>query len=242
MPDDLRLPIAATTLAPEDDPVDPPLAVRGPDAVPSTATSDEDSAKRLRLVVAGKIDQAKEEIVRMVVEALESGAKEATANASTAEPERAVAKQLVPIGQRMVAFAFATACRAAMDDDLHKRGLTREQVRLRTDEDGYITVGTTFGPITFPTFTYRDLSSPLGSVIRHPAHGLFPYHLACRSSPLCLEWEARLGAQHPFRKAEQLLRFFTRGASTIEDTSIARHMLALSSMVDSSWLYRTPVS
>lgn len=239
MPDDQRLRIASTTLAPEHDPVDRQRNAQDPDG-PPVAAPDGGPAKKLRHVVASKIDHAQQEIVRMVVEALELGAKEAVAGASVAELERAVAKRLVPIAQRMAAFFFATACRAAMDVDLHERGLSRAQVRLRTDEDGYITVSTTFGPITFPTFTYRDLTSPLGAVIRRPAHRLFPYHQACRSSALCLEWEARLGAQHPFRRAEELLRFFTRGASTVEDTSICRHMLALSSMVDWPWLYRTP--
>ena len=240
MPDDLLMPIAARTVTPKHDGVDPPVDRCDRDAVPGGGSGGDDLASRLRLVVAGKIDHASEEIVRLVVEALSLGAMEGRAGASTAELERAVGKRLVLIGQRMVAFVFATACQAAMDDDQRKRGLTHEQVRLRTDKDGYITVSTTFGPITFPTFTYRDLSSPLGSVIRHPSHRLFPYHPACRSTPLCLEWETRLGAQHPFRKAQEQLRFFTRGASTIEDTSIARHMLALNRMVDSSWLYRTP--
>lgn len=234
MPDDLCLQIAPTTIEQDNDAVDRPLDGYESDGDAGRVGGTE------RLVIAGKIEHASTEIVRLVVEALERAAKEAASGASTAELERTVAKQVVSIGQRMVALAFATSCRAAMDKDLRERGLTREQVRLRTDEDGYITVSTTFGPITFPTFTYRDLSSPLGSVIRRPAHRVFPYHQACRSSPLCLEWEARLGAQHPYRKAEELLRFFTRGASTVEDTSISRHMLALSSMVKPSWLYETP--
>ena len=36
------------------------------------------------------------------------------------------------------------------------------------------------------------------------------------------------------------MAFFTRGASTIEDATISRHMLAMSRMVEPEWLYQTP--
>ena len=34
-------------------------------------------------------------------------------------------------------------------------------VKFQADEDGYITVHTTFGPVTFPIFAYRDMTTPL---------------------------------------------------------------------------------
>lgn len=176
----------------------------------------------------------------MMAAALTKIERSAFAGASVAMLERAVGAEVISLAQHMIAVAFATACRAAMLADLRERGVRFGQVRLRTDEDGYATVHTTFGPITFPTFAYYDLSTPAASVTRRPAEKLFPFHQACRSSPLCLEWEARLGAQHPFRKAEELFHFFTRGVSTVEDTTISRHMLALSDMVEPSWLYKQP--
>jgi hypothetical protein len=163
-----------------------------------------------------------------------------TAGAGPRDLEVAVGEVTTGIGRRVVAYAFAAACRQAAEGEIARLQLTRDDVRLRTDEDGYLTVHTTFGVVTFPAFVFRVLSSPCGAVVHHPARRVFPYHDRCRSSPLSLEWEARMGGGHPFRKAADLLSFFTRGASTIEDTTISSHMLALSSIVDPSWLYRRP--
>ena len=193
-----------------------------------------------RLVIARRFGTATDEILELVRSALELAASEAEAGASLAELEAAVGGRVVAIAQHALAFVFASACRAAMQRDIQERALTRDDFRLRTDDAGYVSMHTTFGPITFPIFAYRDLSTPAASVTRTPARTLFPYHRSCRSSPLCLQWEARLGLQHPFRKAEEMLHFFTRGASTVEDTTIARHMLALSRMVEPEWLYRAP--
>jgi hypothetical protein len=55
-----------------------------------------------------------------------------------------------------------------------------------------------------------------------------------------LEFESRLGSDHPFRHAEQALTFFTHGAVRLEDTTIARHMVTVGNLVDRSWTYRTP--
>ena len=186
------------------------------------------------------MSDAHEQILDLVRRALEHGAQEAAAGASLAELEASVGRYVVAIGQHLSALVFASACRAAMQRDVEERGLARDDFRLRTDDAGYVTMHTTFGPITFPIFAYRDLSTPANSVTRTPARALLPHHRSCRSSPLCLEWEARLGSQHPFRKAEEMMHFFTRGASTVEDTTIARHMLALSRMIEPEWLYKKP--
>jgi len=197
-------------------------------------------ALKERHVVAREIAGAAGSIQRLVGQALGMCVEQAALGASLLDLERAAAKQLALVAQRIIAFIFASACEAAMLEDLRARGLTRDQIRLRADVDGYATVHTTFGLVTFPIFAYRDLTSPGASVTHYPAHKLLPFHRACRSSPLCLEWEVRLGAEHPFRKAEELFHFFTRGASTVEDTTISRHILVLSSMVDADWLYRKP--
>jgi hypothetical protein len=190
-------------------------------------------SRNLESVKAGIVAQVATSIEGLVASACEEAA-------STAELERRVAGVLVELGQQITALSFAAACRAAMLRDVQARGLRDDQVRVRSDEGGYITVNTTVGPVAFPTFVYRDLSGPVGAVIRHPERSLFPYHARCRSSPLCLEWEVKVGSQCPFRKAEDMLRFFTRGASTVEDTRIAAHILHLGTMVDPSWTYRTP--
>lgn len=191
-------------------------------------------------LVARHIDSVKAQLHEMLDEVMDGCVAQARKGASTAELERATGLAVAALGQRMIALVFARACQEVMLQDLRERGLSRSDIRLRTDESGYATVHTTLGPVTFPIFAYRDLTTPCGSVTRAPARKLFPFHRHCRSSPLCLEWEARLGAQHPFRKAEELFYFFTRGASTVEDNTISRHMLALTSMVEPEWLYRTP--
>ncbi len=193
-----------------------------------------------RHVIARKIDETPDELVRMLRENIVQATQEAAGGASIAELERTFSEQQLLFGQRLLALMFASACRAALVEDLLRRRLSDKDIRLRTDAEGYATVSTSYGVITFPTFAYRDLTTPGSSVTRHPAQSLLPYHRRCRSTPLCLEWEVRLGAQHPFRKAEEMLQFFTRGASTTEDTTIARHMLALGAMVDPEWLYQTP--
>jgi hypothetical protein len=191
-------------------------------------------------LVARNIVSVKAELHQNVDELVEGCEDRAKEGASTGDLERTVGAAVGSLGQQMIALVFARACHQAMLEDMRERGLSSRDVRLRTDKDGYITVHTTFGPVTFPIFAYRDMTTPLGAVTRCPARRLFPFHRKCRSSPLCLEWEARLGAQHPFRKAEELFHFFTRGASTVEDNTISRHILQLSSIVAPDWLYRKP--
>lgn len=198
------------------------------------------SVESNRLLLAGRFAAARDDIVELVRLALHDVVAQAETGVALVELEAMVGRSVVAIGQHLLAFAFASACRTAMRQDVDERGLVPNEFRLRTDDAGYITVHTTFGPITFPIFAYRDISTPAGSVTRSPGRVLFPYHRSCRSSPLCLQWEARLGLQHPFRKAEEMMHFFTRGVSTIEDTTISRHMLVLSQMIEPEWLYRTP--
>ena len=58
---------------------------------------------------------------------------------------------------------------------------------------------------------------------------------------MLLEWECRLGAEFPFRRAEEALAFFSHGAAIVEDTTIARHAVRVGNLIDRQWLYR-PVS
>jgi hypothetical protein len=118
------------------------------------------------------------------------------------------------------------------------RGLLPEQIRLRPEPEYWHKVTTTFGPVCFPTFAYRQRNRGCGEVTRRPAHGLFPYHRKCHSSLLCLEWESRLGSDHPFRQAQEALRFFTHEAVRLEDTTIQAHLVSVSQLIDRSFLYR----
>src|SRR5262249_50674565 len=152
----------------------------------------------------------------------------AAAGAAPDELERKVGAWSCALARQLLAAAFGCTCEVAMKTDLEERSLRPDQVRVRTDQDAFLSVNTTFGQVRFPAFAYRVLSSPLASVTIYPAQRVFPYHARCRSSPLCLEWTARLGARMPFRKAEELFAFFTRGAGSLEDTTIERHLLSVS--------------
>jgi hypothetical protein len=66
-----------------------------------------------------------------------------------------------------------------------------------------------------------------------------PLYPRCRSSELCIEWETRLGSDHPFRIAQQEMKFFTHGAVTLEDNTINAHVVRAAAAVDRSWLYRS---
>jgi len=165
----------------------------------------------------------------------------AAGEASLRSLEQAVVRALLCVGRRLLTVVIALRCQRAVERDIERRGLAREMVRLRLDADYWGMMMTTVGPVYFPWFAYRDLSSGLGTVTRVPArHEVLPYQRSCHSSPLCLEWETRLGAQHPFRGAQDALRFFTHGAVTLEDTTISRHLLRVSTLVDRSWMYLDP--
>jgi len=190
--------------------------------------------------LACEIEQARDMLIGHLSGIMDALLDSLGAKDSLLTLEQSVALHMTQLAQHVLAFVFAKKCQDVMLEDLKERKLEPSDIRLRSDSGGYITVSTTFGPITFPTFAYRDESSEVASVTRHPARKLFPFHKECHSSPLCLEWESLFGAQHPFRKAEDMLHFFTRGASTVEDTTICRHMLALSQMIEPEWLYHKP--
>ena len=145
---------------------------------------------------------------------------------------------LLSLGRLILGYLFALRCRRATEKDLSQRGLKAAQVRLRFDADYCASMMTTMGEVYFPLFAYREDINGIGSITRTPARdSVVPYRGRCRSSPLCLEWEVRLGAQNPFRRAEEELAFFTHGAATVEDTTISRHLVQVSKLVDRKWTY-----
>jgi hypothetical protein len=157
------------------------------------------------------------------------------------ELEKAVVENLLCLGRKILTSVFGFKCQQATAEDIEQRGLVRDQIQLRMDADYWAIVMTTVGPIYFPWFAYRHLIPNGGSVTHTPARGqILPYQKNCHSSPLCLEWEVRLGTKHPFRQAQDDLNFFTHGAVTLEDTTISRHMLQISTLVDRSWMYLSP--
>lgn len=181
----------------------------------------------------------KAELVRAFADQLDEILDLADGDCDLRDLEKTVVRELLCLGRMLLSHLFALRCQRATAQDIEQRGLTPDQVRLRFDEDYWATIITTVGPVRFPWFAYRDLSRGHGTVTHAPARKrVLPYQRSCHSSPLCLEWEVRLGAQHPFRGAQDELRFFTHGAVTLEDTTISRHLLRVSILVDRSWMYR----
>ena len=145
---------------------------------------------------------------------------------------------MLSLGRSLMAACMATACKRAMEADIERRGLEVGQVLVRVDRDYWAQQMSTMGLILFPLFAYRERRGG-ATVTRTPARAeVVPLLGKCRSSELCLEWEARLGKDLPFRRAQDALAFFSHGAVVEEDTTIAAHMVAVGSVVDRSWLYR----
>ena len=149
-------------------------------------------------------------------------------------------KAAMQFGSSLLAMALNVMCARATERDMAKRGLCKEQVSVRMDGDYWGTLNTTLGPVMFSWFAYRDRSVTSASVTRTPAKAtVLPLFKHCRSSELLLEWESRLGSDHPFRYAQEALSFFTHQAAHLEDTTIARHMVTVGTLVDREWTYRT---
>jgi len=150
-------------------------------------------------------------------------------------------KGIVSLGAAMLGALFASRAQRIAEQDVARRGLAPSRVHRRIDRDYWGTVTTTFGAVSFPWFAYRELRRNGASVTRNPAREeLFPAFATCRSSALCLEWETRLGSDHPFRTAQQGLAYFTHDAVHLEDTTIARHLVRVGQLVARGDMYRTP--
>jgi hypothetical protein len=191
-------------------------------------------------IQAKSLDDVREELVATFVEQMNRWEAIASGlSTSTRDLELTVAREGMVLLRCVLSFLFAVACRAMMMQDMAKRGLSRKNVRLRTDKQGYAKIQTTLGACTFPTFSYATvLQGQVGKYVSPGKKSLFPLHPNCRSSPLCLEWESVLAAEHPFRTSQQALGFFSRGTVDIEDTTIAAHAVTVGQMIESYWLYK----
>jgi hypothetical protein len=149
-------------------------------------------------------------------------------------------QELLEVGRLTMGLALGIRCRQVAEQDIRARGLGQDQVRLRQDASSWLAMMTTFGPVVFFTFAYRDSSSGLATVTRYPAQErVYPLQKHSRSSELCPEWETRLGSDLPFRRAEESLNYFSHGAVKLEDTTIERHMVVVGQLLDRQWLYKT---
>jgi hypothetical protein len=149
--------------------------------------------------------------------------------------ERCTWAALVPLGAFILTVLFALRCLKDTRHEVEDRGLRMNDVDMRLDADYQASLMTTFGRVRFPLFAYRPkrINGTYQNKIRVPCkEGFLALYLRCRSSELCVEWETRLGSDHPFRLAQNELNFFTHGAVTTEDNTIARRVI---------WCVQVPV-
>ncbi len=187
------------------------------------------------------LDDVKSFIVKDFEAGLDDLLATATVDANDRLLEQSIWEHILETARLMMGVAMGLACCRVTEADIRVRGLTEDHVRLRNERAYWITMMTTFGPTPFFSFAYRDLSSGVMSVTRTPARErIFPLHRRCRSSQMLLEIETKLGQEMPFRQGQKALPFFTHGAVTLEDTTIERHMMTISRLVDPTWLYQSP--
>jgi hypothetical protein len=171
---------------------------------------------------------------------------DALSEASTARSiELDVWSALMPLGNAVLTALMARRCEVSMLADLKTRQIQRSEVEVLASANHHASLTTTLGRIRFPLYAYRRRvpDAQHDKVVRTASKVDFlPLLPRCRSSELCLEWETRLGADHPYRIAQQELSFFTHGAVTLEDNTIAAHLVRASAALDRSWLYRTPAA
>lgn len=189
----------------------------------------------------GPFEDIKREIQEEVARGLETllAGLDADRGKEIRQVEKAVWALVLKIGRLLMAMLVAECCRRTTTAELSTKGLRPSQVQMRTDGEYTPSMMTTFGPVRFPLFAYfvKDRFRMGKKKTYVPARAIFPLVGKCKTSPLCLEWEARLGADHAFRMAQEELAFFTHGATSVEDNTIERHMLKISSAISQDWLY-----
>lgn len=187
------------------------------------------------------LENVKSHLVGVFEAGLDDLLAKATLDANDRVLEEGIWEHILDTSTELMSATMGLACCRVSEADIRDRGLTDDQVRLRNEERYWITMMTTFGPVNFFSFAYRDLSSDVVSVTRTPAREqIYPLNRQCKSSQMLLEMETKLGQEMPFRQGQKALPFFTHGAATLEDTTIERHMVTISRLVDPTWLYQSP--
>lgn len=187
-----------------------------------------------RLLITAPHAAVNAALTTMLTAALQQLILSAESGASPRELELAVwEKLMLPMGRAVLEFLLALRClRTAQAAGSEGPGM-----RYRLDSNYVLSQSTTLGVVHVPLFAYR---SEKNATFVPSRSAVFPLHPKCRSSALLLEWEARTGAAMPFRQAEEALAFFTHGAATIEDTTIARHMGLVGTLIDPAWTCCSP--
>lgn len=190
--------------------------------------------------IARDRQKVKAELLETFEEGLDRLFDEVAEGANPREVESGLWREVLRVGGLALSYLFAMMALRESRMEMEARGISGGDFRWRMDRDYWATITTTFGEVVFPWFAFRDTRGT-GMVTRTPARSeLFPHYKHCRSSTVCLEWETRLGGEHPFRNAEEALEFYSHGAVDLEDTTIAAHTVEVGRLIDRKWLYRSP--
>lgn len=189
----------------------------------------------MRLTVARSDTSIKEKLLKVAAEAIDAVLAEASSS-SVAQIERSVWGALAPIGRGLLEAGLAVSSRELTTSVLEDHELAMEDISFRDDGCYNATLTSTLGEVTFPLFAFRH-----GGQTHAPARDrLLPGYRECRSTPMCVEFEAFVAKSFAFRTAEDTLRYVTHGAVTVADNTIGRHSVALGKSIDPTWLYRHP--
>lgn len=197
------------------------------------------------MTIANRVDQMKDAVKALFDRRVdELFARSSTEPFDQRHSERSVWAVSLEVGRQLLSTLWSDAACRETENTLQQRGWSHVDVQVRSGGEYAPTTTTTFGPVSFQLFAFRRRGLQGGRVTygrtEVPSLSLFPLHQKCASSPLCLEWETRLGADLPFRLAQEELQFFTHGAVSVEDNTICRHLVGASGLLDRRWLYRTP--
>jgi hypothetical protein len=191
--------------------------------------------------LAHPVEQVKRELVAAFSSRVDYLFQLADKDSSNRLLEEETWKALLPVGASTLSALFAIEAQGITERDLAQRGLSPSDVHMRTDKNYWAEMTTTFGKVSFPLHAYREIGKNGSSTTHNPAKEvLFPAYKHCRSSTLCLEWETCLGSDHPFRTAQESLKYFSHGAVSLEDNTIARHMVRIGQLVTRDDMYQSP--
>lgn len=185
-----------------------------------------------------RAEDVKAHLVLLFANALDLLLADAASGAITTArgAEQRVWSALLPIGCALLTAVFSAMCLRTTELALAATGRAMADVWLRMDVTGFLGLMSTFGPVRFPLWSFREKR---GGETKCPAKALFPMHPQTRSSMLCMEWEAALAADHPFRRAASALLFFTHNVVDLEDTTIAYHAVRAGMNMSRDWMYKS---
>lgn len=153
------------------------------------------------------------------------------------EAERLAAEAGAELARLLVRIQLESACERMTMARLAALGLSPEEVRWRRESEYFDSVRTTVGEVKVWTWAFRHRNAAGGWTTQVPARGVVVGRRRTRSSTLTLEWECKVAAMQPFRRCAEELRYFTRGKLTVEDNTIARHIVAIATVMDRQWKY-----